>query len=80
MTEVLGRSTVRYVKNGPRGRWWRAAKERRQAHFGWSQVPGDLLLRTDIRAIEEIFRRYSKDKGAAILRGPGRRERPGPLR
>lgn len=65
MAEVLGRSTVRYLKNGRGGKWWPAAKERHQAHFGWSRLPGDLLLRSDLRAIEEVIRDRSKDEGAA---------------
>lgn len=81
MIEVLGRSTVRYVKNGRGGRWWAAAKERHQAHFGWSSVPGELLLRADLRAIEEIIRNCAKDEGAAtrdlsqladVIEEPGR--------
>ncbi len=81
MIEVLGRSTVRYVKNGRGGRWWAAAKERRQAHFGWSSVPGELLIRADLRGIEEIIRNHAKDEGAAtrdlsqiadVIEEPGR--------
>jgi len=41
------------------------ARDRSQAHFGWSHVPGDLLLSPDLRSIEEVIRNASKDEGAA---------------
>src|SRR5688572_10939716 len=64
MVELFGRSTVRYVKNGRGGQWWEAAKERRHAHFGWKHVAGELLLRADFNAIEQVIRHRSKDEGA----------------
>ncbi len=65
MAEVLGRSTVRYVKNGSGGKWWQAARGQSQAHFGWSRVPGELLLRPGFDAIEGVIRSTSNDEGAA---------------
>jgi hypothetical protein len=47
-------SSVRYVKNGEGGRWWKTAKERAQVHLGWSGVPRELLERRDLRAIEAL--------------------------
>lgn len=35
--------SVRYVKNGRGGRWWKAAKNNNQVHGGWSHVPAELL-------------------------------------
>ncbi|MEP0322393.1 restriction endonuclease [Bauldia litoralis] len=35
--------SLRYVKNGGGGRWWKAAKAKGQIHFGWSGIPGQQL-------------------------------------
>jgi hypothetical protein len=47
MAEVMGRPTVRYLKNGRGGCWWSAAKERNEAHFGWGRVSREQLVRGD---------------------------------
>ena len=62
---VLGRSTVRYLKNGRGGQWWDAARARNQAHCGWNGVPGEQLERGNRAEIEATIRGYSKDQGAA---------------
>lgn len=49
-------SSVRYIKNGPGGRWWKTAKERGQIHCGWRGVPAALLEAGDLAAIEPIIR------------------------
>ena len=37
-------NSVRYIKNGNKGKWWPVAKERNQLHAGWSDVSTELLL------------------------------------
>lgn len=49
-------SSVRYIKNGPGGRWWAAAKSNGQLHAGWKNVPIELLLEHDFAAIESLVR------------------------
>lgn len=51
MTEPLP-SSIRYVKNGAGGQWWKIAKAEGQIHAGWSQVPDGLLLERDFGAIK----------------------------
>lgn len=57
---ALGPSTlprsVRYVKNGEGGKWWKAAKAGRQVHLGWSKVPPELLTTADLAAIDALGR------------------------
>lgn len=53
------------MKNGRGGQWWKAARARNQAHFGWSRVPREQLVRADRAEIEATIRGYSKDQGAA---------------
>lgn len=65
----LGASTlpgsVRYVKLGAGGRWWKAAKERGQIHFGWMAVPDEALLAADYDVIERTIRdEYGGKPGA----------------
>lgn len=52
-------SSVRYVKNGPGGRWWPAAKAHGQIHAGWKSVPDEMLRAGDLagllRAVREEF-------------------------
>ena len=31
--------SVRYVKNGPGGQWWKTAKANGQMHLGWRNIP-----------------------------------------
>lgn len=58
-------STVRYVKNGPKGRWWNEAKEKAQVHLGWKRIPHDLLLVPDFVRIEQIIRDDSGTRSGA---------------
>lgn len=57
--------SVRYVKNGTGGQWWKAAKANRQIHLGWSNIPPELLRSPDFSAIEQITRKHFADQGAA---------------
>jgi hypothetical protein len=61
----LPQDSVRYVKNGTGGQWWRAAEANHQIHLGWSRIPHELLLNSDLVAIERKIFEYTKDKGAA---------------
>jgi hypothetical protein len=58
-------STVRYVKNGPGGRWWKAAKASAELHAGWKEVPADLLEAADLVAIEPLARDWWKGRRGA---------------
>jgi hypothetical protein len=49
-------NSLRYVKNGPSGRWWSAAKTSGQLHAGWKDVPANLLEAADFAAIEPVIR------------------------
>lgn len=51
-------TSVRYVKNGKGGRWWRAAKANNQVHLGWKSIPHELLLKPDFSKIEQHLRAY----------------------
>jgi len=55
MTDVLPGS-VRYVKNGAGGQWWKAARDNGQIHAGWRSVPAPLRLAADMVAIESLIR------------------------
>jgi hypothetical protein len=58
-------ASVRYVKNGMSGQWWRAAKTNGQVHLGWKDVPSGLLLSGDFPVIEKELRsRYGPGRGA----------------
>jgi hypothetical protein len=49
-------NSVRYVKNGRGGQWWKAAKANGQIHLGWRIIP-DILLRTaNMAEIEPLIR------------------------
>lgn len=61
MTEAFPKS-VRYVKNGPGGRWWKAAQLNGQLHAGWDDVPDELLEAADLTAIEPILRNAASGK------------------
>jgi hypothetical protein len=52
-------TSVRYVKNGTGGKWWRAAKANGQVHLGWKTVPTELLLKPDFPKIERILRQVN---------------------
>ena len=58
-------SSVRYVKNGVSGRWWKAAQMNGQIHAGWDNIPDELLLKKDFPAIETLLRgQYGEKRGA----------------
>jgi hypothetical protein len=64
MTETMP-SSVRYVKNGAGGQWWKAAKDNGQLHAGWRNIPKDLLLAADMGSIESLIRaEYGEKPGA----------------
>jgi hypothetical protein len=46
--------SVRYVKNGPGGRWWEVAKANSQIRAGWKDVPNELLEAADLPAIRPL--------------------------
>jgi hypothetical protein len=58
-------TSVRYVKNGRRSRWWQASRANGQIHLGWKSIPGELLLSADFAAIEQMLRaQYGVRPGA----------------
>ena len=58
-------SSVRYVKNGRSGRWWKSAQGNGQIHAGWKNIPDELLLKKDLPAIETLLREQYADKPGA---------------
>jgi hypothetical protein len=58
-------SSVRYVKNGPSGRWWKSARSNGQIHAGWKSIPDELLFDKDLHAIETLLRGQHGDKPGA---------------
>src|SRR6266849_3785007 len=64
MAAVLPDS-VRYVKNGASGQWWKAAKANGQIHLGWRVIPDALLRMADMGPIESLIRaHFGKKPGA----------------
>ena len=58
-------SSVRYVKNGAGGQWWKAAKDNGQLHAGWRNIPEALLRAADMGSIESLIRaEFGKTPGA----------------
>lgn len=58
-------TSVRYVKNGPGGRWWPEAKANQQIHLGWKSIPKNLLLKPDFTEIERLLRsEFANRQGA----------------
>jgi hypothetical protein len=61
-------SSVRYVKNGSGGKWWKTAKADGQIHAGWSNVQEALLINPgDFSAIQQAIssdESGSQDAGA----------------
>lgn len=58
-------ASVRYVKNGPAGAWWKDAKAASRLHAGWSQIPDALLQDRDSAAIAALIRsQYGTKAGA----------------
>lgn len=55
MTESIPNS-VRYVKNGEGGKWWKTAKANNQVHLGWRNIPDALLRSADMAPIESMIR------------------------
>jgi hypothetical protein len=58
-------SSVRYVKNGRSGRWWKSAQKNGQIHAGWKNIPHELLLKKDLPAIGTLLRGEYGDKPGA---------------
>lgn len=58
-------ASVRYVKNGPGGAWWKDAKAASRLHAGWSQIPDALLQDRDSAAIAALIRRQYGTKAGA---------------
>jgi hypothetical protein len=52
-------TSVRYIKNGEHGQWWRTAKANGQVHLGWKTVPNELLVNPDFPEIERILRKVN---------------------
>jgi hypothetical protein len=57
--------SVRYVKNGRKGQWWKAAQQNAQIHLGWKNIPHKLLLHPDLPKINEILRAIYGDRQGA---------------
>lgn len=64
MAEALPNS-VRYVKNGAGGQWWKTAKANRQIHLGWRDIPDALLRTADMEPIEGLIRAQFGNKPGA---------------
>jgi len=58
--------SVRYVKNGRGGRWWRAAEANNQVHLGWKDIPRKLLLKPEFSMIEQRIRAYYGTRRGAM--------------
>jgi len=54
--KILLPNSVRYVKNGRGGQWWRAARKDDQIHLGWKSVPQELLLTPDFPRIKQVIK------------------------
>lgn len=48
--------SVRYVKLGDGGRWWKAARARSEIHLGWKAVPDHLIEKADLDGVEKVIR------------------------
>lgn len=65
MPENLFPNSVRYIKNGKGGQWWKAARTDNQIHAGWSGIPRELLLANDLSKIENnVKSAYGSRPGA----------------
>lgn len=49
-------TSVRYVKTGRGGGWWKASKDNEQIHLGWKTVPDELLLKPNFPKLERILK------------------------
>jgi hypothetical protein len=64
MTKAFPNS-VRYIKNGEGGKWWKAAKANEQVHLGWRDIPDALLRAADMALIESMIRTaFGSKRGA----------------
>jgi hypothetical protein len=59
-------SSVRYVKNGKGGQWWKVAKTNNQIHLGWRNIPRHLLTNPDFQKIEAQTRKHFGAKPGAV--------------
>lgn len=59
-------NSVRYVKNGKGGQWWKAAKTNAQIHAGWRIIPAELLLKPDYPQIRERIRDHFGTRPGAV--------------
>lgn len=57
--------SVRYVKLGEKGRWWRASRDGGELHGGWGAVPDEMIASRDYEAIEAFLRELWGDKRGA---------------
>jgi hypothetical protein len=62
-------NSVRYVKNGPGGHWWKLARARNQVHAGWQEVPKHILEAGDVDAARPFIEAYftAKPGGAGAV-------------
>lgn len=51
-------ASIRYIKNGPGGRWWESAKAHQQIHAGWDEVPDALLRAAALSEIKPLIENY----------------------
>jgi hypothetical protein len=49
-------NSVRYVKNGRSGSWWKTAQANKQIHAGWKRVPDELIVKKNLPAIEQLLK------------------------
>ena len=56
LMEIVLPNSVRYVKNGRGGQWWRAARANNQVHLGWKSIPQELLLKPDFPTIKQVVK------------------------
>lgn len=58
-------NSLRYVKNGVGGRWWKAARESNQLHAGWNNTPDELILAAHFLKLEkQIKKEFGVKRGA----------------
>ena len=60
-------TSVRYIKNGPGGQWWEAAKAGNELHIGWGSVPIELLVSGDMPAARQTIAGYSSSTQVATM-------------
>lgn len=59
-------TSVRYVKNGPGGRWWPAAKAFGQIHASWKDLPAEAIRAGDLPAIQQAIRDWFGGRTGAM--------------